>query len=237
MTSLLWLDTAESTNAVVRDGDFRHGDAVATVNQTAGRGRIGRQWLEVPGRGLAISLKLVQNEIADTVPLTLVPLVAGAALVDVLDAVAPGAPIWMKWPNDVYLAEHKVAGVLTEMGESTGIVVGVGVNISHTAAELPLATATSLSIHGIQIDALTLAERWLERFFILVNDTATDARIEHIRGRLGLIGEKVTVEMPDNSVLSGTVTELADSGALVVDDGNHLVTVFAGDVRTLRPRR
>ncbi len=237
MTSLLWLDTAESTNAVVRDGNFRHGDAVATVNQTAGRGRIGREWLEVPGRGLALSLKLEPHEIAATVPLTLVPLVAGAALVDVLDAVAPEAPLWMKWPNDVYLAEHKVAGVLTEMSESAGIVVGLGVNIAHTAAELPLVTATSLAIHGIHVDARTLAERWLERFFVLVNDTATDARIEHIRGRLGLIGEKVTVEMPDNSVLSGTVTELADSGALVVDDGNHLVTVFAGDVRTLRPRR
>ena len=162
---------------------------------------------------------------------------AGAALVDVLDAVAPEAPLWMKWPNDVYLVEHKVAGVLTEMSESAGIVLGLGVNIAHTAAELPLVTATSLAVHGIHIDARTLAERWLERFFVLVNDTATDARIEHIRGRLGLIGEKVTVEMPDDSVLSGTVTELADSGALVVDDGNHLVTVFAGDVRTLRPRR
>lgn len=236
MTSLIWLNTAASTNAVIRDGNFQHGDAVATINQTAGRGRIGREWRDVPGRGLALSLKLEPDEISDTVPLTLVPLVAGVALVDLLDSIAPDAPLWVKWPNDVYLGEHKVAGVLTELAESTGLVVGLGVNISHTAEELPFETATSLAIHGITLDARTLAERWMERFFALVEDTATDSRIEHIRTRLGLMGEHVTVEMPDNSVLFGTVAEVSDSGALVVDDGTRLVTVFAGDVRTLRRR-
>jgi len=236
VTTLTWLDTAESTNAVVRNGNYRHGDAVATVNQTAGRGRIGRNWIELPGRGLALSLKVDPREFADEMPLTLVPLVAGVALVDVLDAIAPDAPLWVKWPNDVYLGEHKVAGVLTELDESTGMVVGLGVNVSHAVEELPLDTATSLAVHGIHSDAKTLAEKWIERFFELMDDTPRDARIHHIRSRLGLIGEAVRVEMPDDSVISGTVIELVDTGALVVDDGNQRFTVFAGDVRTLRRR-
>lgn len=236
MSSLTWLDTTPSTNSAIRDGDFGHGDGVATVNQTEGRGRIGREWIEFPGRGLALSVKLDPRRFADDAPLTLVPLVAGVALVDVVERIAPNAPLWVKWPNDVYLGDHKVSGVLTELVEPGTMIVGIGVNISHAVAELPLPTATSLSIHGIDVDSIDLAEKWIERFLALVETLGTDELLNHVRRRLGLVGKQVTVEMPDNSVITGTVVDLVATGALTVDDGDQRHTVLAGDVRTLRPR-
>ena len=236
MSSLTWLDTTPSTNSAIRGGAYQHGDAVATLNQTEGRGRIGRQWVELPGRGLALSVKLDPRRLAVNGPLTLVPLVAGVALVDVIERESPAARLWVKWPNDVYLGDHKVSGVLTELVEPATMVVGIGVNVSHAVAELPLPTATSLSIHGINFEPEALAEQWVQHFFALLDTLGTEELLDHVRRRLGLVGEQVTVNMPDNSVIEGTVIELEATGALTVDDGKLRHTVLAGDVRTLRPR-
>jgi BirA family biotin operon repressor/biotin-[acetyl-CoA-carboxylase] ligase len=165
-----------------------------------------------------------------------VPLVAGVALVDVIERESPAARLWVKWPNDVYLGDHKVSGVLTELVEPATMVVGIGVNVSHAVAELPLPTATSLSIHGINFEPEALAEQWVQHFFALLDTLGTEELLDHVRRRLGLVGEQVTVNMPDNSVIEGTVIELEATGALTVDDGKLRHTVLAGDVRTLRPR-
>jgi BirA family biotin operon repressor/biotin-[acetyl-CoA-carboxylase] ligase len=101
---------------------------------------------------------------------------------------------------------------------------------------LPLPTATSLSIHGINLDPEALAEQWVQHFLALLDTLGTDELLDHVRRRLGLVGEAVTVDMPDNSVIEGTVIELEATGALTVDDGKQRHTVLAGDVRTLRPR-
>jgi BirA family biotin operon repressor/biotin-[acetyl-CoA-carboxylase] ligase len=110
------------------------------------------------------------------------------------------------------------------------------VNVSHAVAELPLPTATSLSIHGINFEPEALAEQWVQHFFALLDTLGTEELLDHVRRRLGLVGEQVTVNMPDNSVIEGTVIELEATGALTVDDGTQRHTVLAGDVRTLRPR-
>jgi BirA family biotin operon repressor/biotin-[acetyl-CoA-carboxylase] ligase len=121
--------------------DEPEGTLVATDHQTEGRGRLGRVWEDAPGRGLLFSVLL-----RPTLHMALWPelsLVAG-------EAVAAALPVEARvsHPNDVFVGDRKIAGILPEA--STGRVrLGIGINVNQTAAELPAETVkptTSLRI-------------------------------------------------------------------------------------------
>lgn len=198
---------------------------MATLNQTAGRGRLGRDWLESPGKGLAISTVVAPGPIP-----TLIPLIAGAALVDVLRA--RGVTAWMKWPNDVFVGSRKVAGILTEMPSSDRVIVGMGVNIRHQLGELPLDTATSLAAEGFDIDATDIADAWASNFRSRISSVGESTAVDWIEAHLGMLGETVAVDFPDGSRRTGVVRGITDNGALRLDAGDPVV---AGDIVRLRP--
>jgi BirA family biotin operon repressor/biotin-[acetyl-CoA-carboxylase] ligase len=105
------------------------GAMVATDHQTAGRGRLGRVWEDVPGRALLFSVLLRPTvEMARWPELSIV---AGEAV-----AAAVGAEAVVSHPNDVMIAGRKVAGVLPE-ATAGRIVLGIGVNVNQRAEELP----------------------------------------------------------------------------------------------------
>jgi BirA family transcriptional regulator, biotin operon repressor / biotin---[acetyl-CoA-carboxylase] ligase len=121
--------------------DEPEGTTVATDHQSEGRGRLGRVWEDAPGRALLLSVLL-----RPTLSMAVWPelsLVAG-------EAVAAALPIdaRLSHPNDVFVGDRKIAGILPEA--STGRVrLGIGINVNQTAAELPAETvkpATSLRI-------------------------------------------------------------------------------------------
>ena len=125
----LHLRTTGSTNDRARElaaAGAPHGTLVTAREQTAGRGRQGRTWIGPPGRALLLSLVLRELE-------SLLPLRAGLAVADVAadDAL-------VKWPNDVWIAGRKVAGVLVESRPQDGwAVLGIGLNVAVELAELP----------------------------------------------------------------------------------------------------
>ena len=125
------------------DGDEDEGATVATNHQTEGRGRLGRRWEAPSGSALLFSVLLRPSP-----PMALWPelsLVAGDAVAAALRSVA-GVAAELGHPNDVLIDSRKVAGILPEA--STGkVLLGIGVNVNQTAAELPAETpkpATSL---------------------------------------------------------------------------------------------
>jgi BirA family biotin operon repressor/biotin-[acetyl-CoA-carboxylase] ligase len=108
-----------STQTMLPD-DAPHGAVASAEHQTAGRGRLGRVWIDEPGAGLAMSVVLhPPPPVARWPELTLVAARAVAA------AIGEGAAI--KDPNDVLLDGKKVAGILAEAGER--VVLGIGVNV------------------------------------------------------------------------------------------------------------
>ena len=232
MTPIDWLDSADSTNSVLRDRRARFGDTVATLHQTAGRGRLGRQWLDVPDRGLAISVALTWDN--PPALLTRIPLVAGAALIDAVTEIHGDNELWMKWPNDVYAGDQKVAGVLTEMPTPGTIIVGMGVNIAHTADELPVGTATSLALAGIAVDAVHVAETW--RRILLEHIGRLDDPETHgwLTSRLGWIGDEVRIEFPDGSVRTGVMDGIRADGALTITADGRTESLVAGEITRIR---
>jgi len=117
-----------STQREVGD-DETEGTTVATDHQTAGRGRLGRVWEDVPGRALLFSVLLRPTlEMARWPELSVV---AGEAV-----ASAIGAGAVVSHPNDVMVEGRKIAGVLPE-ATAGRIVLGIGVNVNQREDELP----------------------------------------------------------------------------------------------------
>ena len=127
-----FVDETESTQRLF-DGDEPEGATVAADFQKHGRGRLGRIWEAPPGRALLFSVLLRPRP-----PMVLWPelsLVAGEAVAWALQA-ETGVPAELSHPNDVLVEGRKIAGILPEA--STGkVILGIGVNVDQTAAELP----------------------------------------------------------------------------------------------------
>ena len=147
---VLFLDAIDSTNAEAR----RRAEAgetgplwIAARQQTAGRGRRGREWASDSGNLFTTLLMHTDRPAAEAAQVTFI---AALAVADLLDHYAPPSLVTIKWPNDVMLAGDKASGVLVESGPSERgglwVAVGIGVNLAHapTNVERP---ATALAEH------------------------------------------------------------------------------------------
>lgn len=167
---LTWLDSCHSTNtwALERLDHLPHGAVVFTRQQTAGRGQQGRIWHAPPGV-LTASFVLEQ---ASAEHLSGLSLAAGLAVIYAVEDLLPDPPLALrlKWPNDVYLQERKLAGILCETSFKAGferlrVVVGVGLNrcIDWTPLDCPgLSLGRPVSLHQVlpQVpEELVLLER------------------------------------------------------------------------------
>ena len=124
----------DSTNQRLLDlaGDEDiHGIAWLAEYQTCGRGRRGGNWLAPPGSGLCLSLGWCFD--APSSSMSALSLVAGIALIRVLTQLG-ATSVALKWPNDIYFGDRKLAGILIEMRAEFGapctVVIGLGMNIA-----------------------------------------------------------------------------------------------------------
>jgi BirA family biotin operon repressor/biotin-[acetyl-CoA-carboxylase] ligase len=242
------VETTGSTNTDLVDREpARHGDVIATLRQTAGRGRLDRSWSAPTDRTLAASVLLdPRGLVAES--RGWVPLLAGVAMrASLASLVAPGdGVVGLKWPNDVQIDGRKVCGVLAQARPDGRIVVGVGVNLTVPAELLPTATSTSLGLHGVEGDAPALADRVLSAFladalasFDALVYAAGDARVSGLHARVeaecSTLGRDVRVELPGGAELHGIATGLDPVGRLIVRPASgDDVAVSSGDVTHLR---
>ena len=161
--------TLGSTNdrgkALAREGGVDLPLLVLTDRQTAGRGRGANRWWTGPG-SLAFTL------LVDTGPwnvprerVSLTALVAGIALVEAVASRIAQNPVGLHWPNDVYVGDRKLAGILVEMPTENRLVVGVGVNTNCRLADAPTElherVATMFDLTGEFQDHTGLLVDWL----------------------------------------------------------------------------
>jgi BirA family transcriptional regulator, biotin operon repressor / biotin---[acetyl-CoA-carboxylase] ligase len=234
------LDSTSSTNADVlaaAAGGAAEGLVVVAEQQVAGRGRLSRAW-ESPARaGLLVSV-LLRPSLPPTA-LPLLPLLAGLALADAVEAVAD-VPVGLKWPNDLLVDGRKLGGILVERAPDGAVVVGFGINVSTRREELPVDTATSLALEGGSTDREPLLKeclRSLKRRYAHFDGSggAPTAVLSPYRTRCETIGRRVTVHAPDGTTSTGLATGVDDNGTLVVreDDGRER-RWSAGDVVHVR---
>ena len=127
MSRIRIVGSAGSTNAdLLADAAASEGEWLVALEQTAGKGRQGRQWATEPGNFFGSTL--VELRSVDP-PAQSLSLVAGLALIEAIDAAVPGLPLLLKWPNDLLLDGSKLAGILLERLDAR-VVIGFGVNLA-----------------------------------------------------------------------------------------------------------
>jgi len=241
--SLTVVDEVGSTNvslvAAARAGANRA--VLTTEYQSAGRGRLDREWTAPPRSGLAVSV-LLSPGIA-TRRWSWLPLVTGLAVLDAVAAAGlpPGVDVGLKWPNDLLVDGRKVAGILADRVDERRVVVGMGLNVSLPARDLPVTTATSLSVEKARVlDRTILLAAYLSALSAHLgwwwSEPDDSALRERYRRASMTIGRRVEVDLPDGSSRTGTAVDVDLAGALVVDTGSTgLLVVAAGDVTHVRP--
>jgi BirA family transcriptional regulator, biotin operon repressor / biotin---[acetyl-CoA-carboxylase] ligase len=222
------------------------GATVLAEEQTEGRGRLGRAWVAPPGSSLLLSVVLRPPLHREAVWLTVAA--AGVALAEAVDAVSPAAgPAGLKWPNDLELHGRKAAGLLAEAhlagDRLAAVLLGMGVNVAQTAADLPpevadRATSVGLAA-GAPVDRAELLAAWAGRFLAGYQTLCAGrpgAVLAAYRERLATVGRRVRADRIGADPVVGTAVDLTPTGGLVVQTtGGARVEVLAGDVHHLRP--
>ena len=211
------------------------GYVLIAEEQTAGRGRLDRSW-QAPARSSLLMSVLVRPQ-PPPASWTLLPFVAGVAVAEAVRAVGR-VSAELKWPNDVLVGGRKLGGILVERVDSA-VVVGIGLNVSLRAAELPVPTATSVALAGGAADREVLAKELL-RALGRRYDTwqtaggASSAILPAYREICATIGWTVTVQLPGGESVDGLVSGVDDTGRLVVMSAAGATSVSAGDVVHVR---
>ena len=223
-----------STNATARsmaaDG-APEWTLVAAAHQTAGRGRLGRSWHDVPGRALMFSLVLRPGIDADRGGL--ITLLAGAAMARACGAVA-GAEVRCKWPNDLQdRPGRKVGGILAESAVVDGrfdhVVLGVGVNLDRGPADVP-------SSAGVPAEAEPLLAAFAETFAADYEPMSArfDRRVlDRYRPLCETLGLAVRATTIDGRVVEGEALDLDPTGALLIRTEGRVEVVRSGEVEHL----
>jgi BirA family biotin operon repressor/biotin-[acetyl-CoA-carboxylase] ligase len=233
-----WFATLDSTNRYLADeaiAGAEQGLVAVADEQTAGRGRLGRTWVAPPGASLLVSVLLDGAAPADERHLVVVA--AALAAIDAVDACCGFRPR-LKWPNDLVVADRKLAGLLAE-SVAGQIVAGMGLNVDWDAFPPELeATATACNREGRPAPREELLVAWLReldrRMSALARDGAESLRADNVAASATL-GRRVRVER-SRDTLEGEAVALTDLGHLVVRSGDGVEhAVSAGDVIHLRP--
>ena len=224
--------TNEAVAAAARDG-AGEGLVVVAEAQTAGRGRLERAWVSPPRAGITVSV-LLRPQVADPAQWGWLPLLTGSAVLHAVREQAGLTAAELKWPNDVLVGGAKLAGILAEVAAPGAVVVGLGLNVTTTRAELPAdRPATSLVVEGATTTDRDTVLRAVLRSLATAYDRwhlDADGTREDYRAACGTLGRRVRLELPDGTAVEGTATDVDATGALVVD--GHAWS--AGDVVHLR---
>ncbi|MCX6434279.1 MAG: biotin--[acetyl-CoA-carboxylase] ligase [Actinobacteria bacterium] len=229
-----------STNAdalaLAREG-APEGTVVVADEQTAGRGRLGREWVSAPGSGLWCSVLV---RMPTTAGRGLLPLLAGVAVAEAVRR--HGVQASLKWPNDVVVdgpaldgsaGPRKLAGILAESDGDEVVVIGIGVNVNQRAEQLPVPVATSLVLEGavvsrneLLVDILT----GLHAGLVGLRRDGAGFALDAYRSLCLTIGRDVVVSLPSGEIVSGRAVGVGDDGQLHVRTAEKTMSVAAGDV-------
>lgn len=237
-------DEIDSTNTYLKKLAMTggtHGTAAVADRQTAGRGRMNREFQSAGGKGIYLSV-LMRPELQPE-KLLCITAMAGVGVCRAVERVTGLSPL-LKWPNDPVINGRKLCGILTEMalegetGRLQYLVLGIGLNVAQTAADFtPDVAAMATSVNeaaGRPVSRAQLTAAILEEVDVLYDalcreDTA--AYLEEYRERCVNLGKTVQLIRPDGRRDTVTAEAVDEEFSLVVRHGDgRRETVRTGEV-------
>ncbi len=210
---------------------------VLAGQQTAGRGRGSHQWWSATG-SLTFSLVINPSDLGiEPQDWPRASLTTGLALCLALDELLESPALTMKWPNDVFLDQRKISGILLE-GTAGKLVIGIGINVNCSFQEAPAplpSTATSLfdvtgrkfSLDDVLIRILQQLDQQLRR--LACNDTTL---LTDWQQRCQLTGRTLEVST-GNQQVTGVCQGIDQQGALLLMTETGLVPIVSGTITEL----
>ena len=224
--------TSNYTANLVKDGKISSGAVILSDIQTEGRGQRSNTWQSLPFENLTFSFLLKPSNLSNILPITINHCVS-LALAEFM--LVYGLKPQLKWPNDIYVNNQKIAGILIENNFNSGVVtnsiIGVGVNVNQTSFDSLKATSLALlknekyPIKGILFDIIFE----LNKQFHLFETTSSEAVKERYDMNLWKINELVRFTIANNhkqGVVLGTTTD----GNLLVQFKDEILSFRNGEI-------
>ena len=214
----------------VQRAEARTGDVLVTNYQSAGRGRLDRNFEAPQSSALLFSFYIQPKR--DQSEWSFLPLIVGLSTSFALSTLDPRVSSTLKWPNDLLISGLKAGGMIAQTADN-GIIVGVGINVAMQKSELPVAHATSLSLQNFgELNRNFILAAFLNEFENLVERWEAGEDLRHLYlDRCSSIGVKIQAELPGGVLKSGVAVGISPNGELIVDDGSRIT---AGDIVHLR---
>ena len=252
---LIYLPVVDSTNSYAKqlaNERLEEGVVVLTDSQTAGKGRLGRRWVDVAGCNVLSSTLL-----RPLFPPHLLVMIASLAVVRAITSIC-GVQTTIKWPNDVLIGDRKVAGILIETSHDRSgqlvAIVGIGINVNGRSEDWPdlpeekaaqYSGATTLEIasgHEVSREAcIAYLLQALEADYLKVQQVVREGSSHELeqasrnlrerwRQNLATLGRTIQVRQGD-TVVSGVAEDVDDNGELLLRcHSGELVSITWGDV-------
>jgi BirA family transcriptional regulator, biotin operon repressor / biotin---[acetyl-CoA-carboxylase] ligase len=233
---IIHLESVDSTNNytanLLKDGKISSGAVILSDIQTEGRGQRSNTWQSLPFENLTFSFLLKPSNLRNISPITINHCVSLALAEFIVEL---GLKPQLKWPNDIYVNNQKIAGILIENNFNSGIVTnsitGIGVNINQTSFDSLNATSLALlkdekyPIKGILFDIIFQ----LNKQFHLFETTSSEAVKERYDKNLWRINEIVRFNIA-NTHKQGVVLGTNTDGSLLVQFEDEILSFRNGEI-------
>jgi len=211
-----------------------HGTLILAESQTKGRGRLGRSWFSPKYKGIYLSL-ILRPKISPSAS----PILTLLSAVSICEAVKKVVDLdaQIKWPNDVFIHNKKLGGILTEMNAEVDkvnfVVIGIGLNVNNDKKSL-IAQATSLKEQtGQPISRILLLQELLcriENNYSLLEDKGSQVIIDKGRNFSLTLGRRVKVCCQNKHIEGQAVDIDKDGGLLIRKDSGLIQKIISGDI-------
>jgi BirA family biotin operon repressor/biotin-[acetyl-CoA-carboxylase] ligase len=240
---IFYFPEIESTNIIAKEKALHRtegideGTLIIAERQSAGKGRLGREWFSPVG-GIWLSIILYPQ-----LPPSYIPRITLMSAVAVVRAIKVCTQIesQIKWPNDILISEKKVCGILTEMSAELDminwVVVGIGINVNIDHRKFPeniQANTISLKeVSGKEIFRVKLAQTFLqefEKYYDKFKRKEFLSILEEWKLNSHTLGRKIRVDMGER-IITGEAMDINESGALILkkEDG-ELIKIISGTI-------
>lgn len=231
-SKLLFYEDLPSTNTrvslLLNEKEQQEGTVVYTDFQTSGRGQIGNKWISEKGKNLLFSILLYPNTIIPEDQF-MISMSVSLGICDFLDSYLEGVTI--KWPNDIYVKNDKIAGILIEnsiMGDKIeNCITGIGLNINQEAFPSEVPNPVSLKMitgeEYIPYQCLTQVLLLLDlRYRQLLYGDREKIRLEYV-SRLYRLNE-FHMFRRNGSVFNGRISDVSPTGRLKIEENTGKIT-------------
>jgi BirA family biotin operon repressor/biotin-[acetyl-CoA-carboxylase] ligase len=220
-----FVNEVDSTNTYlksrIKQGVVKQPYAVSAGSQYAGKGQRGNHWESSPHQNILVSLLV--SDPGDVASLSWLNHAAALSVVDVLTKMGVKNSA-IKWPNDVYVGERKIAGILTENIVSDKrvryAVIGIGLNVNQRRFEEDKATSISL-ITGEEHNTVDVLHYLYDSFYQRITENSSSL-LEEVNAKLYKLGKNVTFER-DNRMEEYQISGIHSSGNLLVKNREDII--------------